>query len=309
MLSREAEKVLAQIESSDMKALFRDAEQYGALLDENGRCVCEEPGPDQAWVKGLDVERAPMPSGAAAVWKLKKPEAETGVRIVYFHGGGFILPCGKPQWEFAARLVRETGAEVDVVLYPLAPRADCVEACAAAMSSYEALTADSPKRVVLIGDSAGGYLSIACAQIALGDGLRLPDAVIALSPVVDFYDRFEGRDDLDSIDPLISLRGLRDIVDSVWAPADGCKGVFPPDLLAGPMTGLPPMYFFVGGREVLLEDSVRLARMLGDKADSVELHIEREMWHTYPLFMEMPEAGKAIERIAAIACGERTVTS
>lgn len=304
MLSQEAKGVLAQIKASDMKALFRDASQYGAILEENRHRVCEEEGPRQEWVDGLEVEKASLPGDDAAVWKLRRPLERVDTRVIYFHGGGFVLSCGEPQWEFAARLARETCAEVAVVLYPLAPRADCIEACAAVEDTYKMLVVDDPKRVVLIGDSSGGYFTIACAQMALRDGLRLPDAVVALSPVVDFYDAFEGRDAFDSIDPLISLCGLRDIVESVWAPAEKCKGVFPPDLLAGPMEGLPSMHLFVGGREVLLKDSVEFARMLSGKADSVDLRVERDMWHTYPLFMQMPEADKAIAQIAAIVGGE-----
>ena len=302
MISREAQSTLATIEERDMKAVFRDEPAYKAALAASEALGGKSPAPQSEWVEGVQVEKSTLGCGSE-LWRLSPSQgASTGARVLYIHGSGFVLPCGEPQWRFATALALKTGSEVSLVLYPLAPVATYKETCSAVMDAYETLLSQDPAHIVVAGDSAGGYLALACAHMSRERGLRAPDHVIALSPCIDFYDALEGREELDSADPLISLTGLRFILRE-WAPKRACQGVFPPDLWAASYDGLSPTTILVGSREVLLKDSLAYAGNAHKAGADVTLHVEEGMWHTYPLFMEMPEAADALKEIASIVQG------
>ena len=63
-------------------------------------------------------------------------------------------------------------------------------------------------------------------------------------------------------------------------------------------TGLPPLFIQVGGDEVLLSDSTRLADNVRSSGGQAEIEIWPEMWHVFQAFVgKMPESGKAIDNI------------
>lgn len=302
MISQEAQAVLTMIEERNMKSLFRDEASYKGALAESEALGGKSPAPQPEWLERIQVEKSVLGCGSE-LWRLSSSQdASKGTKVLYIHGSGFVLPCGEPQWRFATALALKTGAEVSLVLYPLAPVATYKETCSAVMDAYETLLSQDPARIVVAGDSAGGYLALACAHMSRERGLRAPDHVIALSPCIDFYDALEGREELDSADPLISLTGLRFILRE-WAPKRACQGVFPPDMWAASYEGLPPTTILVGSREVLLKDSLAYAENAHKAGADVTLHVEEGMWHTYPLFMEMPEAQDAFEEIASVVLG------
>lgn len=303
MISRGAQAVLATIQEQDMKAVFRDEPAYKGALAESERLGGKSPAPEPEWLEGVEAESSILSCGNE-FWRLSPTQKGEGpdTKVLYIHGGGFVLPCAEHYWRFAGSLAKRTGAEVSLVLYPLAPAASWKEACAAVMEAYEELISQEPSRFVVAGDSAGGYFALACAHIAREQGLRMPDHVIAMSPCVDLYDSLKGREELDDVDPVISLNGLRFVIGG-WAPKGACQGVFPPDLLAASYEGLPPTTILVGSREVLLKDSLAYAEKAREAGADVNLHVEEGMWHTYPLFTGMPEAQDAFEEIASIVLG------
>lgn len=303
MISREAQAILEMIQKQDMKAVFRDEPAYKEALKESERLEGKSPAPEPEWLEGVEATKTVLGCGSE-LWRLSPIQKgeDSGVRALYIHGGGFVLPCAEHYWRLAGSLAKMTGAEVSLVLYPLAPIATYREAYAAVMGAYEELVKQEPSRFVVVGDSAGGYFALACSHIAQERGLRMPDHVIAMSPCVDLYDALEGREEFDGIDPVISLNGLRFVIKG-WAPKGSCQGVFPPDLLAASYEGLPPTTILVGSREVLLKDSLTYAENARRAGADVTLHVEEGLWHTYPLFMEMPEAQAAFEDIASIVLG------
>jgi acetyl esterase/lipase len=66
----------------------------------------------------------------------------------------------------------------------------------------------------------------------------------------------------------------------------------------GDFTGLPPLYIIVGGREILLSDSIRVAEKADADGVEVILEIWYQMFHIFPFFAHvLPEAKQASEKI------------
>jgi acetyl esterase/lipase len=57
------------------------------------------------------------------------------------------------------------------------------------------------------------------------------------------------------------------------------------------------MLLQVGNDEILLSDSVRLAEAVHQCGGRAELRVWDQMWHTWPMYAELPEADAALREI------------
>ncbi len=211
--------------------------------------------------------------------------------ILYFHGGGYIFGNPGTHREHIARLVARTGAAATAPTYRLAPAHRFPAAVDDAIASYRALLArvDSPSEVIVAGDSAGGGLAVAMVHRARAEGLPLPAGMILFSPYVE----------LDHTGYTIKTNASTDYlpVRELSAPNDWYA---PQDQRTNPeaspiradLTGFPPMLVFVGGAEMLLADSLRLAENAERDSVVCELVIEPEMPHVWPVLVPWDPASR-----------------
>jgi len=109
--------------------------------------------------------------------------------IVYYHGGGFVI-ANLDVYDASARgMAMQTGAVVISVAYRLAPEFKFPTAHRDAFSAYEwvvknaaALHAD-PKKIAVMGESAGGNLAANVSIMALKSKTALPVCQILVYPV------------------------------------------------------------------------------------------------------------------------------
>jgi len=228
------------------------------------------------------------------------PGAADDRMVVYLHGGSYVLGSIATHRSLVARLSEVCGATALVVGYRLAPEHPFPAALDDALEAYRWLLGRGadPARVVVAGDSAGGGLA-AAMLVALRDGdVPLPAAAVLLSPWVDLEGTGASLLANADADPMIELHGLR------RAAAAYLDGADPRTPLAAPLyadlTGLPPVLIQVGGREALLDDSVRFFERA--RAAGVEVYLDRwdEMIHVWQAFAPLlPEADAALERVGA----------
>ncbi len=102
----------------------------------------------------------------------KNKEEETPL-IIYFHGGGFIIKAGPHAYKQASILAREANVSVLLVDYHIGlkfdiPYAfeDSYAALEFAKDNYQKLRIN-PKKIILMGDSAGGYLAANTSILSL----------------------------------------------------------------------------------------------------------------------------------------------
>jgi acetyl esterase len=123
-----------------------------------------------------------LPGGASIFRFAPQAGDPRPLRIVYCHGGSFIAGGARPHSGIAQALATAAGAEVALVDYRLAPehplpagRDDCIEAALR-------LAREGP--IVLIGDSAGGWLAV---ETALALATQAPGAVrrlVLVNPMI-----------------------------------------------------------------------------------------------------------------------------
>lgn len=215
-------------------------------------------------------------------WVIPKEERRSGA-VLYLHGGGYT--CGDLEYAkgFASTLAAECGVRVFCAAYRLAPETRFPGAVDDAEESYRYLLSKgyTPEQICLCGESAGGGLIYALCLRLKERGLPLPCGIIAISPWVDLTASGESYVTNKDADPSLTEELLRFYAkcyaDDVRAPE-----VSP---LFAELDGLPTSLIFVGGDEILLDDSKRMHEKLLQSGCKSQLVIAPERWHAYVLYM------------------------
>jgi len=115
------------------------------------------------------------------------PHDTTGDWFVYFHGGGGVIGSIATSEPVARYLAAKTRCTVASVEYRLGPEHKHPAAIEDATSAFQALAARVPagKRVVVGGDSFGGFLTAHVDHHARVTGGRRPDVQVLIYPMVD----------------------------------------------------------------------------------------------------------------------------
>jgi monoterpene epsilon-lactone hydrolase len=244
-----------------------------------------------------DAQTTPVTAGSVgAEWT--QIHGLAPLTIFYLHGGGYAIGSAAGYREFAARLAGATRARVLCVDYRLAPEHPFPDGLDDAFSAYKWLLAEGqdPRRLVIGGDSAGGGLAMGLLMRLRDEGLPLPAAAFFLSPFLDLRGSGESVATKAAIDPIGKPESIHGMA-AMYAAQDLDHPYASP--IMGRYDGLPPLFFAVGTRETLLDDSVRaVARALSAKAE-VELVIEEDLTHIWPVLgPDLPESERTLGQIA-----------
>jgi acetyl esterase/lipase len=234
--------------------------------------------------------------GIAGEWAKASgvPAART---LLYLHGGGYIA-CSPKTYRSLTGAYARLGFAVFTPDYRLAPDHPFPAAIEDAEAAWHGLVAlgHAPGSLVVSGDSAGGGLTLALLLSLRDKGQALPAAAVLFSPWTD----------LAATGASVAANANREAM--LWGPGLQAAasvylgGADPKTPLASPLyadlRGLPPLLIHCGNREVLLDDSVRLAERARAAGVRVELRIWPVVSHVWQLVPFVPEAGESM-RIAA----------
>jgi len=127
--------------------------------------------------------------------------------ILYLHGGGMIIHVPGMYKKWAQRFGPAVNARVLLVDYRLAPEYPYPASNDDCFAAYEWLVKEqgvSPNNIIIAGDSAGGYLTLATLLRIGQSQLANPACTIALSPLSDFSFGSPSMFTNEAADPLLS---------------------------------------------------------------------------------------------------------
>lgn len=216
--------------------------------------------------------------------------------LYYLHGGGYCVGSVYSHRALIARLAREMGCKAMGIDYRLAPEYPYPAAIEDSLDGYNYLMKKGFKKIIIAGDSAGGGLSMATMFRLKENKIKLPVATVLLSPWVDLTHSGETIRTKANIDPLIEPE-LLEVFSSKY-----CGSHNPDNLYISPLfgdhSGLPPTIIHVGSKEILLDDSYRLAKKLNKVGVKVEIEVWEDQMHVWHwLGGILPEANQAIQKI------------
>jgi epsilon-lactone hydrolase len=240
-----------------------------------------------------------------AEW-VSAPGADSSRQVLYLHGGGYVIGSPHSHRNLAYGISKAANAKVLLIDYRMAPEHPYPAAVEDAVHAYQWMLDQGakPERTAIMGDSAGGGLTVATLVALKDEGIRLPACGVCLSPWVDLEGIGESMTRNAEADP--SVR--KDALD--WFSGLYLNGADPHSPTAAPLyadlSGLPPLLIQVGTIETLFDDSKRLA----EKARGAGVDVTYEEWegmpHVWQLFAPiLSEGTDSINKIGAWA-RERT---
>lgn len=215
--------------------------------------------------------------------------------VVFLHGGAYVHEIVRSHWKLVSYLARETHAHCVVPIYPLAPRGTAQHVVPAAARIVGSLieTVGTPN-VTVIGNSAGGGLSLAVAQWLRDNGRPQPRALILICPGADGALSQCTQADA-AYDVMQDLPGMLEAFRMYAGDLDVAHPFISP--LNGDFDGLAPMLIFTGTHDLYHRDIVGLAEKAARARVPVEMQVRNGLPHNYPL-LPTPEGREARSAIA-----------
>ncbi|MGO4135972.1 alpha/beta hydrolase fold domain-containing protein [Rhizobium brockwellii] len=219
--------------------------------------------------------------GVAGFW-LRPVNARPVARILYLHGGGYVLGSAKAFTSFVGHIAARVGADAFVPDYRLAPEHPFPAAIDDAVAAYRGLVADGTERIMVVGDSAGGGLTLALLSILVAHKTKdmlQPVGAAVMSPWTDLAltgDSFETRAEAD---PIFTRGVLKDFAEMYLQGQDATQPKASP--LYAQLDGLPPIRIDVGDNEVLLADSIRYTERARAAGVEITLSVWEAMAHVF----------------------------
>ena len=228
------------------------------------------------------------------VFTFKPKQGTPTGNLIFSHGGAYTYQLLSVHWQFAAWAAQELQCTVHVPVYPLAPEHSWRDTYPTLLKLYGELSGNGP--LWLAGDSAGGGMSLALAQLAAAEGLATPDAIVLISPWLDAtldgeeVRRLERRDVMLSVDGLLAAGRM-------WA-GDDDPARFEVSPTNGKLEGLPRTLVLTGTADLLNVDARSFAAKARAAKVDLEFIEEEGLAHDYVLF-PIPEGRRARTQIAA----------
>jgi acetyl esterase/lipase len=244
--------------------------------------------PDSTDVARTDVE---LPAGGAALrarWYVP-PQRGPGPAVVYLHGGGLVAGSVALHDPAVGWYARESGVPFLAVDYRLAPEHPGEQPAEDGFAGLGWLVAHAaelgvdPRRIAVMGDSAGGGIAAGVAILARDRGVpltrqllvypMLDDRTLAVDPQLEPFAIWT---------PEMNAVGWRALLGEA-AGGPSTSGVAAPARQPD-LTGLADAYVEVGDLDLFRDEAVEYAQRLARAGAAVELHVHPGAPHGYDWF-------------------------
>jgi acetyl esterase/lipase len=222
--------------------------------------------------------------------------------ILWLHGGAFSLPAAPAMHlSMVANICRQLDVDAFMPDYRLTPANPYPAALNDCEQAYRELLdmGYNAADIALGGDSAGGNLLLALLQRIRKANLPMPACAVPVSPVTELS-RVHGlpsRYKVRHSDPLLPAHAMQRMCSEYAGAYDSADPEISPVYMD--CDGLPPLFFLASSNEILVDDTVFLARRTSAAGIDTRCHIWPMLPHAFPLFADIfPEAIAARSDIA-----------
>ncbi len=227
-----------------------------------------------------------------------RPDSRDRV-ILYLHGGGWLFGNLGSHRRMISKISRAARLPVLALDYRMVPAVTFTEEIGDCVGGYRWLLEQGvkPERIVVMGDSAGGHLTLATALRVRDEGLPMPAALVGISGVYDMSTETKKAHANHAADRTGALAALEWMMRVVLGGADPADGKVSP--LRADLTGLPPTLLVVSSSEVVYCDSEQMADALAAAGVPCTLSVWPDQLHVFQSFGPVvPEAGRSLAEIA-----------
>ncbi|MEX6689593.1 alpha/beta hydrolase [Danxiaibacter flavus] len=188
-------------------------------------------------------------NGVSSHWFIPEGKQD-GAIAIYLHGGGYIMGGIDSHKNMLAHVAAHLGIRVLLVEYRLAPEHPFPFGVEDAVVVYDYLV-EQQQEIFIIGDSAGGGLTVAAIKSMTVKKRQLPRAVILLSPWIYLEADTPSYKINAANDPVLNQQGVKEYAE-LYRGSRPLKEVSYDDQS---LQQFPPVLILVGSGEILLDDS------------------------------------------------------
>lgn len=209
-----------------------------------------------------------------------KKENKNNLKILYIHGGAYVAETSDKHWKFIGKIVNDTGATVILPDYPLTPKYNYEDV----FNMIEPLYKDiiervNPEDLIIIGDSAGGGISLALEEKLVQEKERLPKKLILISPWIDVTLTNKDIDNVEKYDKELNKETLK-LAGKVYAGnTDPTNYLISP--IYGNLEGLKNVVIYTGTYDILNPDIHKLIEKAKDVNSNITLKEYKEAGHIW----------------------------
>jgi len=200
--------------------------------------------------------------------------------VYYLHGGAWVFDILKDHVEFCDDLVDRLNAKVYLPKYPLAPKYTYKDTYKMLLDLYDEL-AKEDKPIYIMGDSAGGQLTVELTRMIRDTGRKMPAAIVPLSPAADMSFSSPDVKEVEVRDPMLAIYGCVEFA-KMWADDLDLKD---PELsiLSCDLKGFPRTLLFASTDDILGPDDLLLAEKLEQEGCDILLVRGEGLWHVFSI--------------------------
>jgi len=205
--------------------------------------------------------------------------------ILYIHGGAWVFEMFPDHVKLGDDLVDKLNAKVYLPMYPLAPKYSYKDTYKMLLNLYDEILKEG-KPVFIMGDSAGGTLTLGLTHIIKETGRKMPEKIVALSPATDLTFTNPESVEIEKRDPLDAIYGVQECA-KMWAQGTDLRD---PALsaLSRDVSGYPDTLLLACSEDILTPDIVKFYEMMEKAGNNVTLVKGEGHWHVFCTFM-IPE--------------------
>lgn len=261
--------------------------------------------------EGFTMEKKQTDKGVKYQLVTKNGDSKHKKAVLYLHGGAYISGLTNQYRKLAPRFYNVYGgADIFYLDYKLAPEHKYPSQLDEAYEMWLELVEKqnyNPKDIFVLGDSAGAHLTVSLLFKLRDEGKEMPVGAACFSLWGDMLGTGESYINNYGIDVIFGEKRKK-------MTEDDKKNMFESNLYAfignedrknpyispvfGDFNGFPPMFFSVGSAEILLDDSLTVAKKLKAAGVRAECDIQPDMFHTFTLYAErLPKAKASFEKL------------
>ena len=202
--------------------------------------------------------------------------------VIYIHGGGYVTGDTVSETSYPTEFMKLLGAKGISVRYRLAPENPFPAALDDVIKVYrDVIKSIDPAKIIFIGCSAGGGLTVTTCLKIKELSLPQPKAIILLSAWLDLLGQLPSYKKNAAIDALLDYETISDTA-YLYAKNNLDNPLLNP--LSEDLSGFPDTFAQVGTHEMLMDDSVFLTKRLTKYGVKNELDICQGGFHSWQLF-------------------------
>ncbi|MEB2298808.1 alpha/beta hydrolase [Lysinibacillus xylanilyticus] len=230
------------------------------------------------------------------VFTLNDQESLKQKVILYIHGGAWTNQPLNFHWWFLDKMAQSLNAKIIAPIYPKVPHFNYKDTYPKILNLYKEMlaTVENSNQLTIMGDSAGGNISLGLAHLLKMNNLPQPKDIILLSACVDLSFENPLIGEYEEKDPMLASEGM-EVITKIWAADKDLKdSLISP--IYGDFKGLGKITHFIGTHGCLYPDAIRLDEELTKQEIEINTFVYPKMNHVF-VVMPIPEAQDAQQKI------------